>query len=91
MREVLHGGGGLDRESAEGEAAGRGRRTNAEDHVHDRQVADHAALGQYRDRKGAAFRLGAFHDDLLRNGSLPLSVVEWLLLDDSTTLDAVLK
>ena len=28
------------------------------------------------------------HDALLANGSLPLSVVEWLLLDDRSSLDA---
>jgi len=48
-------------------------------------------LGLYRDRKGKDFRLGAFHDDLLKNGSLPLSIVEWLILDDSATLDRVLQ
>ena len=44
-------------------------------------------LGKYRDRKGAAYRLGQFHDDLIANGGLPLSVVEWLLLDDPSTLE----
>ena len=39
-------------------------------------------LGKYRDAKGAAFRLGQFHDDLIAHGSLPLSVLEWILLDD---------
>jgi uncharacterized protein (DUF885 family) len=37
------------------------------------------------------FRLGQFHHDLIKNGSLPLSVVEWILLDDSSSLDAALK
>jgi len=45
-------------------------------------------LGKYRDRQGDAFRVGGFHDALLANGSLPLSVVEWLLLDDRSSLDA---
>jgi uncharacterized protein (DUF885 family) len=48
-------------------------------------------LGKYRDRQGAKFRLGQFHDELLKNGSLPLSVVEWLMLDDPATLDEALK
>jgi len=48
-------------------------------------------LGKYRDRKGPQFRLGAFHDELLSYGSLPLSVIEWLMLDDSRTLDAALR
>jgi uncharacterized protein (DUF885 family) len=48
-------------------------------------------LGRYRQQQGANFRLGAFHDALLANGSLPLSVVEWILLDDGGDLDAALK
>ena len=48
-------------------------------------------LGKYRDRHGAQFRLGQFHDDLIRNGSLPLSIVEWLMLDDASGVEAVLK
>ena len=48
-------------------------------------------FGLYRDRKGKEFRLGAFHDDLLKNGSLPLSIVEWLMLDDPGTLERALR
>ena len=48
-------------------------------------------LGKYHDKMGASFRLGQFHDDLVKNGSLPISIIEWILLDDSTTLDQVLK
>jgi uncharacterized protein (DUF885 family) len=48
-------------------------------------------LGKYHDKMGANFRLGQFHDDLIKNGSLPISIIEWILLDDSTTLDQVLK
>ncbi len=48
-------------------------------------------LGKYRDKQGANFRLGQFHDDLIKNGSLPLSIVEWILLDDSSSLDLALK
>ena len=48
-------------------------------------------LGRYRDKQGANFRLGQFHDDLIKNGSLPLSVIEWILLDDSAPLEAVLR
>jgi len=44
-------------------------------------------LGKYRDRKGDAFRLGQFHDDLIAHGSLPVSVLEWILLDDSSDLE----
>jgi len=48
-------------------------------------------LGKYRDKQGASFRLGQFHDELLKNGSLPLSIIEWILLDDSSSLDQALK
>jgi uncharacterized protein (DUF885 family) len=43
-------------------------------------------LGRYKDRQGEKFRLGQFHDDLIKNGSLPVSVIEWILLDDPTSL-----
>jgi uncharacterized protein (DUF885 family) len=45
-------------------------------------------LGRYRDREGAAFRLGALHDQLISYGSLPVSIIEWLMLDDSTAVTA---
>jgi len=48
-------------------------------------------LGKYRDKQGSTFRLGQFHDELLKSGSLPLSIVEWILLEDSSALDAALK
>lgn len=48
-------------------------------------------LGKYRDQKGKDFRLGEFHDDLIKNGSLPLSIVEWIILDDRSALDAALR
>jgi hypothetical protein len=35
-------------------------------------------LGRYKDRQGENFRLGQFHDDLIKNGSLPVSVIEWI-------------
>ena len=48
-------------------------------------------LGRYRDKQGANFRLGQFHDELIKNGSLPLSIVEWILLDDPASLEQALK
>ena len=48
-------------------------------------------LGKYRDKKGKDFQLGEFHDELIRNGSLPLSIVEWIMLDDASSLDQALK
>ncbi len=46
-------------------------------------------LGPYRDKQGANFRLGQFHDDLIKNGSLPLAVEEWILLDDPSSLEPI--
>ena len=39
----------------------------------------------------ASVRLGEFHDALLRQGSLPLSVTEWILLDDRSALEEALR
>jgi uncharacterized protein (DUF885 family) len=81
--------GGLDREAAEGEAAG------AASNPHQKityiigkwQIMN--LLGRYKDRQGENFRLGQFHDDLIKNGSLPLSIVEWILLDDDSAIKKV--
>ena len=43
-------------------------------------------LGRYRDAHPNDFRLGAFHDQLISYGSLPLSVIEWLMFDDDTAV-----
>jgi uncharacterized protein (DUF885 family) len=83
--------GGLDRESAEGEAAGAAASPSQKITYMVGKWQIMRLLGRYRDRHPADFTVGAFHDALLANGSLPLSVVEWLLLDDRTTLDAVLR
>jgi uncharacterized protein (DUF885 family) len=48
-------------------------------------------LGRYKDRQGENFRLGRFHDDLIKNGSLPISVIEWILLDDPIALQQATK
>ncbi|MDQ3200246.1 MAG: DUF885 domain-containing protein [Verrucomicrobiota bacterium] len=48
-------------------------------------------LGRYRDRKGANFRLGQFHDELISHGSLPLSVIDWIMLDDPSAMEEALK
>jgi hypothetical protein len=37
------------------------------------------------------FQLGAFHGELISYGSLPLSVIEWLMFDDDATLRVALK
>jgi uncharacterized protein (DUF885 family) len=83
--------GGLDRESATGEAAGAAASPTQKITYMVGKWQIMRLLGKYRDKQGANFRLGQFHDDLIKNGSLPLSVVEWILLDDSSSLDAALK
>jgi uncharacterized protein (DUF885 family) len=47
-------------------------------------------LGRYREAQGAAFRLGAFHDQLISYGSLPVSVIEWLMFDDEGSVTKTL-
>jgi uncharacterized protein (DUF885 family) len=83
--------GGLDRESAEGEAAGAAASPSQKITYMVGKWQIMRLLGRYRDRHPSDFSVGGFHDALLANGSLPLSVVEWLLLDDRTTLDTVMR
>jgi len=83
--------GGLDREAAEGEAAGAASSpTQKISYIVGKwQIMN--LLGRYRDKAGPNFRLGQFHDDLIKNGSLPLSIVEWILLDDPTSIEQVMR
>jgi uncharacterized protein (DUF885 family) len=83
--------GGLDREAATGEAAGAAANPTQKITYMVGKWQIMRLLGKYRDRQGANFRLGQFHDELLKNGSLPLSIVEWILLDDRSSLDQALK
>ncbi|HVS80887.1 MAG TPA: DUF885 domain-containing protein [Pyrinomonadaceae bacterium] len=83
--------GGLDREAAEGEAAGAAASPTQKIYYMTGKWQIMRLLGKYRDKQGANFRLGQFHDDLIKNGSLPLSIVEWILLDDRSSLDQALK
>jgi uncharacterized protein (DUF885 family) len=83
--------GGLDRESATGEAAGAAASPTQKIHYMVGKWQIMRLLGKYRERQGANFRLGQFHDDLIKHGSLPLSIVEWILLDDPSALDQALK
>jgi uncharacterized protein (DUF885 family) len=83
--------GGLDREAAEGEAAGAASIPTQKITYITGKWQIMRLLGKYRDKRGASFQLGQFHDDLLKSGSLPLSIVEWILLDDSSSLDQALK
>ena len=83
--------GGLDREAATGEAAGAAASPTQKITYMVGKWQIMRLLGKYRDKQGANYRLGQFHDDLIKNGSLPLSIVEWILLDDSSSLDQALK
>jgi uncharacterized protein (DUF885 family) len=83
--------GGLDREAAEGEAAGAAASPTQKITYITGKWQIMRLLGKYRDQKGKDFRLGEFHDDLIKNGSLPLSIIEWILLDDRSSLDQALK
>jgi uncharacterized protein (DUF885 family) len=79
-------GGGLDREAAEGEAAGAAASPSQKIGYMVGKWQIMRLLGKYRDAEGSKFRLGAFHDKLISYGSLPLSVVEWLMFDDDTSV-----
>ena len=83
--------GGLDREAAEGEAAGAASSpTQKISYIVGKwQIMN--LLGRYKDRQGENFRLGQFHDDLIKNGSLPVSIIEWILLDDPTSIEKALR
>ena len=83
--------GGLDREAAEGEAAGAASSPTQKISYITGKWQIMRLLGRYRDRQGAQFRLGAFHDQLISYGSLPLSVIEALMLEDETSLRAALQ
>jgi len=83
--------GGLDKEAATGEAAGAAANPTQKITYMVGKWQIMRLLGKYRDKQGTNFRLGQFHNDLIKNGSLPLSVIEWILLDDRSSLDQALK
>jgi uncharacterized protein (DUF885 family) len=84
-------GGGLDREAAEGEAAGAASSPSQKISYITGKNQIMRLLGRYRDKQGDAFRLGAFHDQLLSYGTVPLSVVEWEMFDDDSSLRKALE
>jgi len=81
--------GGLDREAAEGEAAGAASSPHQKISYIIGKWQIMNLLGRYKDRQGDNFRLGQFHDDLIKNGSLPVSIIEWILLDDASSIKRV--
>lgn len=82
--------GGLDREAAEGEAAGAATNPSQKISYLTGKWQIMRLLGRYRDEHANDYRLGAFHDQLLSYGSLPLSIIEWLMFDDDATLKQAL-
>src|SRR6266581_4941626 len=83
--------GGLDREAAEGEAAGAASNPHQKISYIIGKWQIMNLLGRYKDRQGDNFRLGQFHDELIKNGSLPVSIIEWILLDDDSSIKKVMS
>jgi uncharacterized protein (DUF885 family) len=83
--------GGLDREAAEGEAAGAASSPSQKISYITGKWQIMRLLGRYHDSQGTSFRLGAFHDQLISYGTLPLSVIEWLMFDDDSSVREALK
>jgi uncharacterized protein (DUF885 family) len=80
-------GGGLDKEAAEGEAAGAASDPTQKISYITGKWQIMRLLGMYRDAHATSFRLGQFHDDLIANGSLPVSVLQWIMLDDPSDVE----
>jgi uncharacterized protein (DUF885 family) len=78
--------GGLDHEAAEGEAAGAASQPTQKMTYIVGKLGFMRLLGRYRDAHPNDFRLGAFHDQVISYGSLPQSVVEWLMFNDPTAV-----
>jgi uncharacterized protein (DUF885 family) len=75
--------GGLDREAAEGEAAGAAASPSQKIGYMVGKWQIMRLLGRYRDQQGPAFRLGAFHDQLISYGSLPVAAIELLMFGET--------
>jgi len=82
--------GGLDREAAEGEAAGAASSPTQKISYIIGKWQIMQLLGRYRDRMGTKFQLGQFHDQLISHGSLPVSMIEWIMLDDPSAVEKAL-
>jgi uncharacterized protein (DUF885 family) len=83
--------GGLDPEAADGEAAGAASSPHQKISYIIGKWQIMSLLGRYKDKQGEHFKLGQFHDDLIKNGSLPVSIIEWILLDDDTSIKRVMS
>lgn len=73
--------GGLDPEAARGEAAGAAAMPGYKIQYLVGKWQIERILGRVRDREGAGFSLQSFHDRLLSFGSIPLALVERLMLE----------
>ena len=89
--ELLHGGGWARSRIRPGEAAGAAANPTQKITYMVGKWQIMRLLGKYRDKQGANYRLGQYHDDLIKHGSLPLSMVEWILLDDPTSIEKALR
>src|SRR5262249_25743856 len=78
--------GGLDREAAEGEAAGAASSPTQKISYITGKWQIMNLLGRYKDQRGEKLVVGQLHEDLIKNGSLLISVLEWILLDDPTSI-----
>ncbi len=75
--------GGLDREAAEGETAGAAANPGYKIQYLIGKWQIQRLLGRVRDREGASFSLRRFHDRLISYGSLPVAVIEELMLGEA--------
>lgn len=82
--------GGLDREAAEGEAAGAASSPTQKISYIVGKWQIMQLLGSYRDKMGKDFDLGKFHDELISHGSLPVSILKWIMLDDPSDVEQAL-
>ena len=84
-------GGGLDREAAEGEAAGAASSPSQKISYITGKWQIMRLLGRYRDKQGDTLPPRRFPRPLLSYGTLPLSVVEWQMFDDDASLRKALQ
>src|SRR3989440_4684145 len=83
--------GGLGREAGGGGAGGAARSPTPKITYITGKWQNMRPLGQYKRQQGAKIRPPPFHDDLIKNGSLAVSVIEWILLDDPGAVQQATK
>jgi uncharacterized protein (DUF885 family) len=75
---------GLDPVAARGEAAGAAANPGYKIQYLVGKWQIERLLGRVRDREGESFSLRRFHDRLLSYGSIPISVIETLMMGEGT-------